>query len=175
MTQTVRRLKPAEINRMDRDAFVRLFGRLYERSPWVAEEAWELRPFGGIDDLHRGMQEIVNGSDGGRRMKLIRCHPDLAGKAAVAGDLTSSSMAEQASAALDQCTPQEFEQFQRLNRDYKKKFGFPFIMAVRGSTRMDILEAFSERIGNSRETELANCLRAVECIAYLRLKDLVAE
>ena len=108
-------------------------------------------------------------------MKLIRCHPDLAGKAAVAGDLTSSSMAEQASAALDQCTPQEFEQFQCLNRDYKKKFGFPFIMAVRGSTRMDILEAFSERIGNSRETELANCLRAVECIAYLRLKDLVAE
>ena len=104
-----------------------------------------------------------------RKLELIRAHPDLAGKAAVAGELTTASSAEQSAAGIDQCTPEEYEQFQSLNAEYKEKFGFPFVMAVRDSNRVDILTAFAKRLKNDEAIEFATAIEEIHKIARLRL------
>ena len=106
------------------------------------------------------------------KLALIRAHPDLAGRLATAGELTADSAAEQASAGLDQCSAEEFEKFQALNRAYVEKFEFPFVMAVRGRQRSEILEAFAERVENSYEDEFATALREIHQIARMRLEQL---
>ena len=109
------------------------------------------------------------------RLKVLKAHPDLAGKLAAAKRLTKESTAEQASAGLDQLTDKERETFTKLNTDYVKKFGFPFIIAVRGLTKSDILDAFKKRVDNDHDAELATACRQVERIAALRLKDMLPE
>jgi OHCU decarboxylase len=171
MTQTFR--QPP--SRLDRAGFVALHGRVYEHSPWIAEAAWDagLTPAcDTVEGLHRVLSEIVDAAPRERQLALLRAHPDLAGRLAVRGELTAESTSEQASAGLDKCTPAEFQRFTELNDTYKRKFPFPFIMAVKGKTRAEILQAFEHRIHNGEETEFRAALMEVHKIALLRLRDL---
>lgn len=161
------------VNALDKAGFVERFGPLYEHSPWVAEEAYYARPFEGIDGLHEAMVKAVNAAPEARKMALIRAHPDLAGKAAVAGDLTRESTREQSSAGLDRLLPGEYREFQRLNSAYRGKFGFPLIFAVRQHTKETILAGAEERLRHSRQQEVETALAEISSIARLRLEDLV--
>ena len=162
-----------EVNRLGRNEFVSRFGSVFESSPWAAEEAWRERPFGGFSELHEAFVRAMRGAPQERRMDLIRAHPDLAGKAAVAGELTPESKGEQASAGLDRLTPEEYEAFTRMNADYRERFGFPMIVCVREHTRESILQNAESRLENSREEEVEVALGEIAKIAHLRLKDLV--
>ena len=168
-------------SRMAKPEFVRVFGGVYEHSPWIAETAWELGPGSGpemgaardtAEGLHRAFRTVVDEAGEEKQLALLRAHPDLAGKLAIAGELTAASNAEQAGADLGNCTPDEFEAFKSLNEAYRDKFGFPFILAVRGFHRTEILEIFRERVNNDPETEFAQALEQVHRIALLRLRDI---
>ncbi len=162
---------------MTRDEFVRTFGGVYEHSPEVAKTAWKNgidQSHSYVDQLSNEMATIVDGFSSEKKLSLINIHPDLAGKAAKAGELTDESNAEQSSAGIDQCTADEFSQFQELNKQYKDKFGFRFIMAVKGSNRHLILAAYEERLKNSTSVELVRALEEINKIAYLRLLDIAA-
>lgn len=160
---------------LGRAAFLEVYGGIYEHSPWIAEAVWPDCAGGALDTLgalHAAMKEAVDASDDARKLALIRAHPDLAGRAAIAGRLSPDSTDEQISAGLDQCSPDEYTAFQELNAAYKEKFGFPFVMAVKGLTRRAILEAFRARLGNAPERERDEALTQVHRIAWLRLRDL---
>ncbi len=157
---------------MNKSDFVVAYGGIYEHSPWVAERVktllGEQQP--GTRTLARLMADCVDNASVESQLALIRAHPDLAGKAQVAGELTADSTQEQSRAGLDQCSTQEFERFQKLNDAYKKKFGFPFIKAVRESNRAEIFAAFETRLRNDYETEFETALQEIHKIARLRLK-----
>ena len=157
---------------MDRDAFVRRYGGIYEHSPWVAERSYDEGRSMAPDALAQVFRQCVDGATEGEKLALIRAHPDLAGRAAKAGELTAASGVEQASAGIDQCTPAEYEEFQSLNTRYKNKFGFPFVMAVRNSDRHDILAAFRARLGRTPDEEFATAIREIHEIARMRLEAL---
>jgi 2-oxo-4-hydroxy-4-carboxy-5-ureidoimidazoline decarboxylase len=162
-----------EVRQLDSARFVELFGGLFEHAPWVAEQAFDAGPFRTIEDLHGAMVDAMRRAVRERQLALIRAHPDLAGRAAIAGKLSAASSAEQAGAGLDQCTPAEFERFQKLNEKYKAKFGFPFILAVKGRTRAEILAAFEQRVENPPGAEFNEALDQIVRIARFRLEDLV--
>jgi len=160
---------------LSRDQFVELFGSVYEHSSWVAEQAWDVGVNSGYDEiasLATLMASIVAKSDDQMKMDLILAHPDLAGKAAVRGELTASSTSEQASAGLGDCSEEEFEKFQNYNAAYKEKFKFPFIKAVKNSNRFEILKGFEERLENSAEQEFKTALVEIDKIAAFRLQEL---
>jgi len=163
----------APINAMDRAAFVVKFGAIFEKSPWVAEEAWEKRPFASPDDMHAGMVAVVKNAPATRQLALLQAHPDLAGKEAQAGTMTASSVAEQASAGLNSLSPAEVTELSGLNAAYKAKFGFPFIIAVRMHTKEGIFFEFKRRLQNDTQTEFANDLQNVYIITRLRLNKLL--
>ena len=150
--------------------FIARYGGIYEHSPWVAEEVAAL-----VDDevdtatLARLMADCVDNASTDKQMALIRAHPDLAGRASIAGELTQASTVEQASAGLDRCSPEEYERFQRLNGCYRDKFGFPFIMAVRDRSRSEILTAFERRLQHEYDEEYEITLAEIHKIAQLRL------
>jgi 2-oxo-4-hydroxy-4-carboxy-5-ureidoimidazoline decarboxylase len=154
--------------------FVHRYGGIYEHSPWVASRVHEILAGAAVghESLANLMADCVDNASQDTQLELIRAHPDLAGKAEVAGELTADSSEEQSRAGLDQCTAEEFESFQSLNAAYKKKFGFPFIMAVRESTRREILEAFAARIENDCDLEFETALQEIHKIARLRLAAL---
>ena len=156
---------------MSGEDFVRRYGGIYEHSPWVAERVQAVLDGAEVDSdlLASMMADCVDNASVDKQLELIRAHPDLAGKAQVAGELTADSSEEQSKAGLDQCTAQEFEMFQSLNTAYKEKFGFPFIMAVRESTRAEILEAFAARIENEYNDEFEAALLEIHKIARMRL------
>jgi 2-oxo-4-hydroxy-4-carboxy-5-ureidoimidazoline decarboxylase len=158
------------LNRLDRAAFVAMLGGIYEHSPWVAEGAWARRPFANIDELHGAMASAVATAGLEKQLALIRAHPELAGRAMVQRSLTPSSTAEQSGAGLTQCSPEEFARLQDLNARYDAKFGFPFILAVRGYDRRGVIAEFARRVGNDRASEIAECLRQIEKIARMRLE-----
>ena len=162
-----------ELQRLERDRFVQLFGGVFEHAPWVAEQAFDAGPFHSVEALHAAMVDAMRRAPRARQLALIRGHPDLAGRTAIRGELTAASSAEQASAGLDQCTPAEFQRFRELNDKYKRKFDFPFILAVKGKTRQEILAAFERRLHNSPETEFEEALNQIARIARLRLGDLI--
>lgn len=162
-----------QLNRMPADAFVAALGGIFEHSPWVAAAAERQRPFDSIDALHRAMAHQVETAGEERQLALIGAHPELAGKAAVRGELTAESTREQSGAGLDQCTQQEFETLQRLNHAYRERFGFPFILAVRGYDRRGIIANFEARLRNSRADELRTSLEQIYRIARFRLDDLI--
>lgn len=152
------------------EEFVGRYGGIYEHSPWIAERAWATAS--GIEDAGRLAETLahcVNQADDERKLALIRAHPDLAGKAAIAGSLTQESSEEQAAAGIDQCTPDEYRQFQSMNTRYQQKFGFPFVMAVRNSNKIEILSAFAERLKNDNDTEFRTAIGEIHKIAGLRL------
>lgn len=159
---------------LGRAAFVERFGSVYEHSAWIAEAVWEqglTSSHDQVDTLAGAMADVLDASDDDAKLTLIRAHPDLAGKAAVRGELTEASTSEQAGAGLDQCSPEEFARFQELNDAYKEKFGFPFILAVKGKGRVEILAAFEARLTNDRETEFLNAIEQIHRIARLRLSE----
>ena len=151
------------------------FGSVYEHSPWVAEAAWRERPFRSLLELQGAMERAVSAASDERKMDLILAHPDLARKAAVAGELTVESEREQASAGLDQLSPEEYEAFNGMNHLYQERFGMPLIFCVREHTRESILKGAEERLSNSREEEIETALAEISKIARLRLEDLVEE
>jgi 2-oxo-4-hydroxy-4-carboxy-5-ureidoimidazoline decarboxylase len=163
----------APINAMDRAAFVVKFGGIFEKSPWVAEEAWERRPFASLDEMHAAMVAVAKTAPATRQLALLQAHPDLAGKEAQAGTMTASSVAEQASAGLNTLSPPEFAELSNLNATYKAKFGFPFIIAVRMYTKEGIFFEFKRRLQNDTQTEFANDLQNVYIITRLRLNKLL--
>ena len=163
----------ASINAMDRAAFVQKFGGIFENSPWVAEKAWEKRPFASLDDMHAAMVAAAKYAPAAMQLALLQSHPDLAGKEAEAGTMTASSVAEQASAGLNALSHVEMVRMSDLNAAYKKKFGFPFIIAVRMHTKEGILFEFSRRLQNDTQTEFANDLENVYIITRLRLNKLL--
>jgi 2-oxo-4-hydroxy-4-carboxy-5-ureidoimidazoline decarboxylase len=161
---------------MDRDTFVARFASVFEHSPWIAEAAWDQGIGPAQDDavgLHAALCAVLAKADRSAKIALVRAHPDLAGKLAVEGGLTADSRAEQASAGLDRCSPDEFRRFQTLNAAYKARFGFPFVIAVRGLDRATILAAFERRATNDAETELGTALAEIERIALLRIQALL--
>ena len=160
------------LNALDRTAFLALAGPVFEHSPWVAERAWAARPFDGIDGLHRAMMQVVADAPPDEQLALLRAHPDLAGKAARAGTITTDSIREQAGAGLDRMSDAEYARFDRLNGAYRDKFGFPFIVAVRRHTRESILAAYETRLGNDVDTEIKAALAEVGIITRLRLDAL---
>lgn len=161
------------INAFDRTVFTAAFGGVFEHSPWVAERAWEERPFDAVDQLHRAMVRAMEAAAPAEQLALIRAHPELAGKAAIAGELTAASASEQKGAGLDRCSPEEFARLHALNSAYRDKFGFPFIVAVRGHTRASILAEMERRLSHGIEEEHAEALRQIARIARFRLEDLV--
>ena len=155
--------------------FVRRYRGIYEHSPWVAEAAARLvGDSADVDVIARVMADCVDNATRERQLELIRAHPDLAGKTAVAGELTDDSESEQASAGLDRCTPGEYARFQALNTAYRRKFGFPFVMAVRNCNREQILAAFESRLENDYDEEFENALLEIHRIARMRLVALGA-
>jgi OHCU decarboxylase len=162
---------------MSLDDFVATFGGVYEHSAWIAEELHRrgLSPDEDTPDgLASALARVMADADRAAKLALIQAHPDLAGRAAIAGDLTDASRSEQAGAGLDRCTPEEYRLFQELNDSYKTKFGFPFIIAVAGKSRRDILEAFEQRLENDRDSEFAEALRQIDRIARLRLEAMLS-
>lgn len=163
---------------LDRDAFVARFGGVYEHSPWIAERAFDAGLTAEADtaeDMSGLLRAQVEAGGAARQLVLLREHPDLAGKLAVAGELTAASTAEQEGAGLAACTADEFRRFQTLNAAYNEKFGFPFIVAVAGHQRTEILEIFERRLGNDGETEFREALEQVHRIALIRLEALARE
>ncbi|HMP82383.1 MAG TPA: 2-oxo-4-hydroxy-4-carboxy-5-ureidoimidazoline decarboxylase [Verrucomicrobiota bacterium] len=163
-----------QLNSFSCEEFVRIIGPVFEHSPWIAEATWSKRPFASVDELHRALCQTVADADEEQQLALIRAHPDLVGKLALAGQLTKESTGEQASAGLDQLTPQEIELFQKNNTAYKEKFGFPFIICARLNKKDAILNGFKVRLQNSPEQEIKTALEEIGKIAYLRLSDIVA-
>jgi 2-oxo-4-hydroxy-4-carboxy-5-ureidoimidazoline decarboxylase len=164
-----------ELNTMSSADFTTRLGAIFEHSPWVAERAAGRRPFASAQQLHQAMADVVRSASDDERLRLIRAHPELAGKAAVRGELTDESTREQKGAGLDQCSPEEFERMQDLNRHYNEKFGFPFVIAVKGHDRHSILQHFARRLENAREVEAAECIEQIIRIGGFRLADAVRE
>jgi 2-oxo-4-hydroxy-4-carboxy-5-ureidoimidazoline decarboxylase len=156
------------------EAFVAALGGVFERSPWVAERAFDRRPFAGAAALHAAMVAVVRAASREEQLALLRAHPELAGKEADAGTLTSDSAAEQKGAGLVNLAAEEKQRIARLNAEYRARFGFPFIIAVRNYTRAGIFAEVERRLENDPATELAACLEQVYEIARFRLEDLVA-
>ncbi len=160
-------------SRMDRETFLATFGGVYEHSPWIAEHVWDqglTASHDSAESLQAAMADTIERTGREAQLALLRAHPDLAGRLAVRGELTADSRGEQAGAGLDRCTAEEFAEFQHLNKAYRKRFGFPFILAVRGLGRPEILENFRHRVGRDPEDEFAEALAQVHRIARLRLR-----
>jgi len=160
---------------LDRRQFLKIFGGVYEHSEWIAEQAFDT----GLTENHNNakqlqltMEKIVDNATKSKKLNLLCAHPDLAGKLAISGNLTAASSSEQASAGLENCTREEFNEFKNLNTKYKKKFGFPFILAVSGYDRKEILNIFKNRLINDFEIEFKEALNQVHRIALLRLENI---
>jgi 2-oxo-4-hydroxy-4-carboxy-5-ureidoimidazoline decarboxylase len=162
-----------ELNHCDRAGFVAALGEIFEHSPWVAERACAGRPFANVDALHRAMVEAMQNAPEDARLALIRAHPELAGRAAIRGELMADSTKEQSGAGLDQCSPDEYARLATLNAAYNAKFGFPFILAVKGHDRASILREFAQRVERDRTTEFDEALAQIARIAQFRLQALL--
>lgn len=157
------------INLLSKQAFVEQVGWVFEHSPWIAEQAWAQRPWASLEALHQSLVQVVRQAPKEAQLALLRAHPDLGSRARMA----PASVAEQKGAGLDALSPTEFERIQALNQAYTEKFGFPFILAVRGKTKADIFQAMKQRLHNPSEVEFQTALEEVFKIAHFRLADLL--
>jgi 2-oxo-4-hydroxy-4-carboxy-5-ureidoimidazoline decarboxylase len=163
----------AEINGMGRAAFVAALGGIFEHSPWVAERAYAARPFASVAALHAAMTDVVRGAARDEQLALIRAHPELAGRAMVKNELTADSTQEQQGAGLTQCSPDEYARLVELNARYNAKFGFPFILAVKGYDRAGVIREFERRVASGPEHEFDEALAQIARITRFRLDALV--
>jgi N-carbamoyl-L-amino-acid hydrolase len=166
----------AQVNAANAIEAVMLLDGIYEHSPWIAAAAMAERPFADVAHLARALMDVTRAGARGAQLALLRAHPKLAGKAMVAGTLTTASTDEQTRSGLTQCSPEEFMHLHTLNDAYDQRFGWPFILAVRGPTglgltRGEIIATFERRLGSEPGVEFEECLRNVHRIAQLRLAD----
>jgi 2-oxo-4-hydroxy-4-carboxy-5-ureidoimidazoline decarboxylase len=162
-------MRLADLNAGDRAAFISALGWIFEESPWVAERAWPRRPFASLDALHVAMTQVVADASQAEQLALLRAHPDLGTRARI----SDASTGEQRGAGLDRLTADEFARLQRLNGEYRGQFGFPFLFAVKGSTKHDVLAALESRVTRTRDEEFAEALQQVYKIARFRLEDML--
>lgn len=163
------------LNSLALHGFVERLGAVFEHSPWVAERAWEKRPFGSVGDLHTAMLEAVLQAKPEEKLALVRAHPELAGAEAKQGTLTADSSSEQARLGFTALSREELFRMADLNRNYREKFGFPCIVALRlHPSRDSVMEEMQRRLGNNGETELKNALQQIGHIARGRLEKLIA-
>lgn len=163
----------AELNGLDRAAFVRAIGHVFEHSPWIADATWARRPFRDLGHLHTELRATLHAAPRAQQLALIRAHPDLAGRLAQQRKLTQESTREQASAGLDQLSAAELAEFQRWNDEYRRRFDFPFVICARLNAKDTILAAMRQRVGNSPAEEVETALREIEKIARIRLGDIL--
>ncbi len=168
-------MRLAALNRASQEAFVAALGGVFENAAWVAAAAAGGRPHASLAALHEAMLAAIAAGGEEAQLALIRGHPDLAGRAARAGALTADSRREQSGAGLDRLSDAEFDRFHALNRAYRDRFGFPFVIAVRGLTKEAILDAFEARLANDPAGERTEALRNIGMIGRFRLIDLVEE
>jgi OHCU decarboxylase len=164
-----------ELNALEPSRFVAALGGVFEHSPWIAAAACDRRPFKSTDELHRVLVEIVHSAPAEAQLALLRAHPELASQAAMRGELTAASNQEQSDAGLTRCTAAEFSRLSALNHAYEAKFGFPFIIAVKGLSRTEIIARCAERLERDSATEFATALAEVARIARFRLQELIVE
>ena len=159
-----------KINKLPQSEFIKVFANIFENTRWIAEELYNQKPFNDFEELSSKILNIFETTTKEKKLKILKDHPDLANKAKISL-LTPDSLKEQTSAGLDQCTEEEFNEFKKLNDNYKK-FGFPFILAVKGKTKIEILNNFKKRISSDPEIEFNEAVKQVKQIASFRLKDL---
>lgn len=162
-------LKLADLNAMDRQAFTEALGGIFEHSPWIPDRAAALRPFNNRQDLQAALCETVTSASEDEKLSLIQAHPDLVGKAV----LTPESQGEQAAAGLGNLSEEEIDKFRNYNAAYRERFGFPFVICARLNKKDAILQAFPDRLRNTRDREIEIALREIFKIAELRLQDLI--
>lgn len=161
----------AALSALDQSSFVSRLDGIFEHSPWVAERAWLMRPFGALEELQQALCRCMRDATHEEKLALICAHPELAGRAAMRGEMAEASVREQAGARLDACSPEEYARLHQLNALYREKFGFPFILAVRGLNRAEIIASFASRLENSPEQEFEQALYQIERIASFRLSE----
>ena len=159
-----------KINKFSKSEFIKVFANIFENARWIAEELYNQKPFDNFEELSSKILNIFDTTTREKQLKILNAHPDLANKTKI-NRLTPDSLKEQTDAGLDQCTEEEFNEFKKLNDAYKK-FGFPFILAVKGKTKIEILNNFRKRISSNPEIEFNEAIKQVKQIASLRLKDL---
>jgi len=159
-----------KINKLPQSEFIKVFANIFENTRWIAEELYNQKPFNDFEELSSKILNIFETTTKEKKLKILKDHPDLANKAKISL-LTPDSLKEQTSAGLDQCTEEEFNEFKKLNDNYKK-FGFPFILAVKGKTKIEILNNFRKRILSNPEIEFDEAIKQVKQIASFRLKEL---
>ncbi|MEG4808660.1 2-oxo-4-hydroxy-4-carboxy-5-ureidoimidazoline decarboxylase [Microcoleus sp. F8-D3] len=158
-----------ELNQISQEEFTEALGAIFEHTPAIARRTWDDRPFASTADLHAKMVTVVSAMSDAEKLALIQAHPDLGSKAKMA----EASVSEQTGVGLDRLSVEEFDRFQFLNRSYREKFGFPFIVAVKKHTKTSILEAFKQRLHNSPETEMQQALAEICEIARFRLESAI--
>ena len=157
-----------KVNNLSKFDFISIFGNVFEKTEWIAEKAYNSKPYNNFEELFSKMMEIFENSKQREHLKILNAHPYLA----IEKKLTKDSANEQNNANLDQCSDKEFEEFQKLNKEYKKKFGFPFIIAVKGKNKYEILENFKKRIKNEKNIEFEEAKNQVKKIASFRLEEI---
>lgn len=158
-----------KINKLSKPDFISAFGNVFEKTDWIAEKAYEMKPFNTTNELFSKIMEIFERGKKENHLKILNAHPDLV----VEKKLTDDSKKEQNNANLNECSDQEFKEFVKLNTDYKKKFGFPFIIAVKGKKKQEILDCFRQRITNNINSEFEEAKKQVKKIASLRLNEII--
>lgn len=174
MSQSPLILGLAAVNRMDRGTFVDALGSMFEHAPWVAEGAWVARPFASVESLHAAMMDVVRLAPRETQVSFLCGHPELAGKEAQAGTMTRESVGEQASAGLDALSRDDVAELQALNRRYRDRHGFPFIVAVRRYSKLEIFEQLRRRLDAESDEELLEALRQIAWITRLRVHAKIA-
>jgi len=169
------RMTVQALNALNRERFRDALGSVFEGPPWVVAQAWGAQPFASVAALYDALCAAMYAAAPERQIELLRAHPDLVGRAALAGTLSSASTGEQAAAGLDRLTPDEIATFQRYNAAYREKFGFPFVICARENKKESILAGFAVRLEHTREQEIQAGLGEVAKICALRLRDLVAD
>ena len=160
-----------KINKLSQSDFVKVFANIFENTIWIAKELYKQKPFNSFEDLSLKMLDIFENTTKEKQLKILNAHPELADKTKI-GSLTPDSQKEHSNAGLVQCSEDEFNEFRNLNDEYKKKFGFPFILAVKGRTKIEILNNFRQRVSSDANTEFNQTIKQVKQIASLRLKEL---
>ena len=159
-----------KINKLSQSEFIKVFANIFENARWIAEELYKKKPFEDFEELSLKMMNIFETAAKEEKLKILNAHPDLANKTKISS-LTIDSFKEQTNAGLDQCTEAEFNEFKKLNNNYKK-FGFPFILAVKDKSKIEILNCFRKRINSEPKVEFEEAVKQVKKIASLRLEDL---
>ena len=158
-----------KFNKLSKAEFISIFGNIFEKTEWIAEKCYESKPYNNLDELILKMMKIFENTEKEKHLEILNSHPDLV----VEKRLTENSKNEQKNASLNQCTDKEFVEFKKLNEEYKKKFGFPFIVAVKGKNKEEILNSFRQRITNNINLEFEEAKKQVKKIASFRLTEII--